>query len=72
MGLTESAKRGHHKNIELSKNPEKGKTDLAYIRDELRYDNKKNFSSPLPNYKLSDKDTAKIQAAVEKHKQKKK
>ena len=72
MGLTESKKRGHHNNIELTKNPEKGNNEKAYIRKELRYDDKNNFSKPLADYRLSDKDKPKIQVIVDKYKQKKK
>ena len=56
MGLTESEYRGHHKNIPLSKNPQKGRSDPAYIRDELRRDSKTAFGSRLPEYNLSRKD----------------
>ena len=71
MGLTESAKRGHHKNIALTKNPKQGDTRKAYIRDELRYDNKKEFSDILPEYKLTSQDIKIIEERVKKHKKKK-
>ena len=71
MGLTESAKRGHHRNIELSKNPEKGKTGKSYIRDELRYDKKDNFGEVLSNYKLTKEDKQVIIRYLEKRKKKK-
>ena len=71
MGLTESRKRGHHKNIELSKNPEKGNFNPAYIRKELRYDDKENFYERLKNYNLSEKDKQLILKYLEKSKKKK-
>ena len=71
MGLTESDKRGHHRNIQI-KNPQKGKTGCSYIRNELRYDDSKYFGKPLPDYKLHDSDHDKIINAVNKHKNKKK
>lgn len=71
MGLTESPKRGNHKNIELSKNPQKGKISKSYIRDELRYDNKKNFGEILSDYNLTDEDKIKILKYLERHKKKK-
>ena len=70
MGLTESEKRGHHKNIKI-KNPEKNKFGYSYIRNELRYDDKKHFSSPLKDYRLHNEDYEKINIAVNKHKKKK-
>ena len=71
MGLTESAKRGHHKNIPLIKNPQKGKIEQSYLRDELRYDNKDNFTEILKNYNLSYEDKLNIIKYLEKHKKKK-
>ena len=71
MGLTESRKRGHHKNLELSKNPEKGNSSPAYIRKELRYDNKENFYERLKNYNLSEKDKKSILKYLENLKKKK-
>ena len=70
MGLTESLKRGHHKNIELVKNPKKGDKRIAYIRNELRYDNKENFGSVLENYKLSNKDKQRIIEILKNRKKK--
>lgn len=73
MGLTESSKRGHHSNIPLSKNPQKGKSKkMAYIRKELRYDKTDNFSEILSDYKLTSKDQKTILDFVKKLKQKKK
>ncbi len=60
MGLNESNKRGHYKNIELSKNPDKGNTKPTFIRKELRYDSKDNFSEKLKSYHLSEKDKENI------------
>lgn len=71
MGLTESPKRGHHKNIELSKNPQKGNTRKSYIRTELRYDNKNNFSEILKSYNLSMQDKEAILKFIERRKKKK-
>lgn len=71
MGLTESSKRGHHKNMPLFDNPKKGDSRKAYLRDELRYDDKKYFSEVLSNYNLSKKDIQFIKKYLEKHKKKK-
>lgn len=71
MGLTKSPKRGNHKNIELDNNPQKSKTEKSYIRNELRYDNKINFSEILKDYNLSDIDKFKIIKYLEKRKKNK-
>lgn len=71
MGLTTSKKRGNHNNIPLSKNPQKGKVMPSFIRDELRYDDKKNFSEILKNYDLTETDKINILQYLEKRKKKK-
>ena len=71
MGLTESDKQGHHKNIPLSKNPKKGDKRPAYIRKELRYDTSDNFQGILEDYKLTSKDKKEIRAWLNKKKNKK-
>lgn len=71
MGLTEAPKRGHHKNIELSKNPQKHKENKAYLRDEVRYDEKRNFGDILEDYKLSNEDKKAVIDYLEKRKKKK-
>ena len=68
IGLTESPKRGNHKNIPLDKNPKKGDKRPAYIGDELRYDKKTKFEEILKDYNLSDKDIDKILKYVKKQK----
>ena len=68
MGLTESEKRGHHKNIPLKKNPQKGKKEKSYLRDELRYDDKKYFGEILSDYHLSDEDIQTVMKYLERKK----
>lgn len=60
MGLTESEKKGRHKNIELIPNPKAGDTRRAFVRKELRSDNQKQFSEILSNYDLSEESLNKI------------
>ena len=60
MGLTESEKHGHHRNIPLSKNPKKGDTRKAYIHTDLRYGPSKDFEGPLEDYKLDSRDKLSI------------
>jgi len=76
MGLTESRKRGHHSNLPLLKNPQKGKPDLvdgkptAYIRKELLYAKKDMFTDILPDYNLHPKDKERVIDFLEKTKKK--
>ena len=71
MGLTKSRKRGHHNNIPLKKNPQKGNTVQSYIRNELRYDLKSAFEDVLPDYRLSREDADMItKHLLEKRKKK--
>ena len=71
MGLTKSPKRGNHNNIPLSQNPQRGHSEKSYIRDELRYDKKKNFSERLKDYDISPEDEKRILRYLERHKKKK-
>lgn len=71
IGLTESKKRGHHNNIELQSNPQKGNKNKAYLRREVRYDDKRNFSEKLSDYNLSKADEAAVIAFLENRKKKK-
>ncbi len=72
MGLTESKKRGHHNNFHLRKNPQRGHSEPAYIREELRYDSTENFSKILSDYNLSKEDKKRVLEFAQKLKQKKK
>ena len=60
MGLTESEKKGRHKNIELIPNPKAGDTRRAFVRKELRVDSQKQFSEILSQYELSEDSLNKI------------
>lgn len=72
MGLTKSPKRGNHKNLSLSKNPQRGKSHPSYIRGELRYDSVRHFGDIMKDYRLSKEDQQRVLDYVEKLKQKKK
>lgn len=71
MGLTESKKRGHHKNIELDVNPKKGDTRKAYLRKEIRYDEIEKFGDILNDYNLSESDKRKVIEYIKKLRKKK-
>lgn len=57
MGLTENKLRGkHHYNIPLKKNPKSKDNRTAYLRKQIDYDIKENFSGVLKDYNLSKED----------------
>ena len=72
MGMTESSKRGRHKNIPLSQNPKRGDSRQAYVRKEYLVRPTDDFLDILYDYKLSDADKASVLAHAAKLKQKKK
>ena len=72
MGMTESAKRGRHKNIQLVQNPKRGDTRAAYIRKEYLIRSTKDFRGIRKDYSLSSADEARILAEARKLKAKKK
>ena len=72
MGMTESAKRGRHKNIELTKNPKRGDTRPAYIRKEYLIRPTKDFHGIQKDYSLCSEDEARVLSEAQKLKAKKK
>lgn len=71
MGLTSSIKSGHHKNYEMKKNPQKGKSKKSYLRKDIRYSSKKDFSEILNDYHLYSEDKEFVINFVNEHKKKK-
>ena len=71
MGLTEEAKRGHHKNIPLERNPKPNDPRAAYVRTELLNRPVEDFEEILRDYHLSKNDKKKILEYVSKLKKKK-
>ena len=72
MGMTESAKRGRHANIKLSRNPKRNDTRPAYIRREYLIRPTEDFEGVRNDYKLSYTDKALILSEAQKLKAKKK
>lgn len=71
MGLTKDSHSGHHANIPLKKNPQKNNKKQAYLRKELRYDDKTNFEKDiLSDYTLSEEDKQTVLKYFEKYKKK--
>ena len=72
MGITHKRKRGNHNNIPLNHNPNSTDPEDSYVRLELRYDKKKNFSEPINEYVLHESDLLKLIPYIEKLKRKSK
>ncbi len=66
LGLTHSDRRGHHKNILLSRNPNKKDKKPSYVRDDLRFDDMKYLHEVLNYRKLPKKDIDKIMKIINK------
>ena len=64
IGLTNSPKRGHHKNIKIH-NPQNW-DENSYLRDDIRIDSKEYLSEVLKDYKLCPDDINKIWEIINK------
>lgn len=73
LGISHNAKRGHHKNVPLSRNPNPKDKKKAYIRDDLQFDDEKHLKQLLAGYrKLTPKDQQKVLEIINKKRQSKK
>ena len=62
-------KRGHHKNIKLSRNPDPKNKKDAYIRDDIEEHNKNALKQKLNHFrKLPKEDVEKAQKVINKKK----
>ena len=66
LGLTHAEKRGHHKNIMLSRNPNPQDKKPSYVRDDLKLDDMKYLKEVLNYKKLPQKDIDKIMKIINK------
>lgn len=67
VGLTTKEKRGHHKNIKLSRNPDPKNKKDAYIRDDIEEHNKNALKQKLNHFrKLPKEDVEKVQKVINK------
>ena len=64
IGLTNSPKRGHHKNIQIH-NPQNW-NETSYLRDDIRIDSKEDLRKVLKDYKLCPDDIEKIWKIIKK------
>ena len=66
FGMTHSSKRGHHKNLLLSRNPNRYDKKPSYVRDDLRYDDMDYLKEILNYRKLPKKDINAIMKIINK------
>ena len=64
LGLTNSERRGHHKNLKIH-NPQNWNKN-SYIRNDIRIDSKEYLREVLKDYKLCPKDINKIWKFIKK------
>lgn len=72
VGLTHENTTFGRKNMPLSKNPQKGKTDKAYVRNGIIVDKKKNYGKPLKNYGFDKSDFKNVKSKIRNYKSKRK
>ena len=72
VGITHESVTFGRKNMPLSVNPQKGKTEKAYIRNGFISDKKSNFrKKPLTNFSFSESDFANVKSKI-RHKKRQK
>ena len=64
LGLTHSAKRGHHNNVPIHDPQDWAKT--SFVRDDIRIDSKEHLSEILKDYELCPEDIDKIWKIINK------
>ena len=72
VGLTTDSETFGKKNMPLSSNPQKGKTDKSYIRVGIINEYKNEFGRKLSNYAFSSADFKNVKAKIRNYKKKQK
>lgn len=72
LGLTHEQKTFGRKNMPLVKNPQKGKTERAYIRNGIVSDKTKYYGKPLSNYEFDPADKANVKSKIRNYKKSRK
>lgn len=68
VGITHEEYTFGKKNMPLSRNPQKGKTEPSFIRNGIISDKKKNYGRPLKNYSFSNKDYKNVKSKIRNYK----
>ena len=70
IGTAHQEKRGHHKNIPLSRNPNPKDKQKAFLRDDLQYHDEKQLKEVLKGFrKLTKKDQEAVMKIINKKRQ---
>lgn len=72
LGITHEAETFGKKNMPLKDNPQKGKTEKAYIRNGIVSDKKRYYSEPIKNHEFSKEDMGNVKAKVRNYKKRQK
>ena len=72
LGITHEAETFGKKNMPLKDNPQKGKTEKAYIRNGIVSDKKRYYSEPIKNNEFSKDDMGNVKAKVRNYKKRQK
>lgn len=72
LGLTHEAETFGKKNMPLGENPQKGKTEKAYVRNGVVSGKKRSYGKPMKNYKFSEADMGNVKAKIRNYKKSRK
>lgn len=72
VGITHQSKTFGKDNMPLAHNPQKYKTDKAYIRNGFIRDRHSSYGRPNKNYAFSSEDFPKVKAKIRNYKKKRK
>ena len=68
LGLTHEAKTFEKKNMPLKENPQRGKTEKAYVRNGIVSGKKRSYGKPMKNYEFSKEDMGNVKAKIRNYK----
>lgn len=72
VGITHESSTFSKPNMPLEKNPQRGKTEKAYIRNGIISDKKKYYGKKLKNYSFSSNDRKNVKSKIRNYKKKRK
>ena len=72
VGLTHDSATFGRNNMPLHSNPQKGKNEIAFVRNGIITDKKRNFGKPLKNYEFDKSDFRNVKSKIRNYKKKRK
>ena len=72
VGITHGEQTFGKKNMPLGENPQKGKTEKAYVRNGVVSGKKRSYGKPMKNYKFSKADMGNVKAKIRNYKKSRK